>query len=603
MIRRIFYSYLLSIFLCLNLSAFNPIDCAKLFFESEDLDFEQKVILGAAKTVGLFQPITSEFRASLEQAHNDQVAFNFKKPPKLKVRALKAHDLSYTIDNDDATRVQKTIEDLRYFQQVNSTHNIDTLPSDISGVLRGFGYTEGFGRTYLITSVGGAWSRGGHLLKALVPLNLEALTSNEEKKILIVADLILKASSDLEALAHLLSNEELFSRELIAILFNKSQEALNTLQIVKEFIDLAGGSEKIRKMKQKDIDKLTSTITKKAGITPKDFHNLALNAKEQMIETVIKPIIYGAKDSPVAINIIDLKLMVAAVLSAVTKSYYIFDFWTAPNNHDAIRSYIREFKYTHLSKRFSRNEIIDRKIHDAISNYLRASELLHESFLLGYMEIVPPIDRIQTNLLGHVVWQDDKEKAIHNSPGVASIIEYIQKTARAQQLKLRGIDTLLFNNVEVLGGIPREITGYRKIRETNPDVNSTFVFVKTQEGYEGGFAVVCLDDGRILLLEQSQVPEDLANSYSYFNTNTLIIDLDASPSKEIGFEIKENNAVTRVKMNLGDISHVNQTKIILGSITSNYLNFKNYGNYLTNGRSLLEEVDSWVSTLIDSTLK
>ena len=584
MLSKIIYSWLISCFLVLDIFALDYEDCAKLFFQEEGLTPEQILTLGNAKTEGSFKPMSPEKRKIFEEAFLAQRSLGFQKEVQQDIRNLEEEDLAHIIDVS-TPRMKKHIDDLKVLRSINNTHNLDNLPPNIAKILRSFKYNEGFGRTYLITSAGGAWSRGGNQIKALVPLNIADFITDEEKEILLFADKVFKSSKDTDILRTLLSNKESISIEFVMELYGGDQDSLRLIQLIKPIVD-----ESPKSILQKE---LLEKICSRTGVTVERIHNLALYAKQQL-GTKVRPIIEKAQRSPRAINIIDLKLMAVAILSAITHSYYTLDFWTGEHNHQEIRNYIANFKQIYLSKCFSSDPAVNQQIHDALYNYLQASEQLHETFLFGYMELIPPID-IQRSSSDTVVWQD--EGAIRNAPGVNSIIEYLNSTGRIQQLRARGLDTLLFNNLEVLGAIHREIVAHRMVIEADPTVDGTFIFVEKQEGYTGGFAVVDAF-GRKLLLEQSQVSEDIRNNFTYFNANTLTISFDAVPSEEIGFETKEQGAIARVKMNLGDLSHVNKTEIVLGAVIQNYINFKSFDHYINNGKKLINEIDEWTSILV-----
>ncbi len=590
--RRIIYFWLLSCFLSFDLFSLDFKECAKFFLAEEGLNVEQILALGNAKTDGSFDPMSPEKRRIFEKAFLEQRASGFQKSIIEGTRRLEEADLVHTIDMS-TPKIMKHISDLRTLKASNSTNNLSSLPIQISAVLQRYGYNLGFGKTYLFTSAGGAWSRGGNIIKAFVPLNISDFITPKERSILVFADGVFKSGKDTEVLKALLENKDNSDvpSEFVLSLCVGNSDCERMLKDIKKVLDSI-------KAKDKDASKnltykeILMKIQIETGITPEDIRKLVKNVKAQLV-TRTRPIIEKYQFRPKAINIIDLKILTAAIISALTHSYYVLDFWTGEHNHEYIKKYIEDFKNTYMTRTFSSDEQINAGIRMALYNYLQASEQLHETFLFGYMELIPPINYTDSTE-DEVLWIED---AISNAPGVSSIVEYLQSTARIQQLERRGIDSLLFNNLEVLGFIHREIVAYRNVTSKDPSVDGTFIFVPKSPGDTGGFARVDAR-GRKLLLEQSQVPEKDRNDFLFFNTNTLIMRFGANPSTEIGFETKEYGTQARVKMNLGDLSHFNNTEIILGSKEQNYTNFKTFTHYLKDGKDFISGIEEWVCIMV-----
>jgi len=145
---------------------------------------------------------------------------------------------------------------------------------------------------------------------------------------------------------------------------------------------------------------------------------------------------------------------------------------------------------------------------------------------------------------------------------------------------------LVFENIEVVSDMPALYASHLKGK--NP---VSVVLVPQKEGYAGGSPFL-IKKGKgkfnLELLEGSVLPDEFKKGNDFFNSNTIFFSSKVEPVDEIAFELKEQNTIARVKLNMGDITKYNDASGIGGRVGRDqkmveYENFKSYDEYGDNG--------------------
>lgn len=283
-----------------------------------------------------------------------------------------------------------------------------------------------------------------------------------------------------------------------------------------------------------------------------------------------------------AINVLDLKLVNIALLSEKSNSYVHFDIWTSSQTHEAIRSYLSGFKANYKKRVFHADKKSNAQIHSALEKYFAASAKLGETHLFGYQRGLHALDVETGKSISSSV-------AIGEGAGMAKT--YLNESGRAAALSARGVKHWVFQNIEVISDVALEFGAHKAAKSP-----VSVVVVPTKEGYSGGSPYRVQNDGKVSyqLLEASAVPNSMASGNAYFNTNTIYQRASLAPITKIGYELKDNGRVVRLKMNAGDVTLSNSTSLIGGRIGKEYENFKTYGEFRENGLGLVGAVQqSW----------
>ena len=283
-------------------------------------------------------------------------------------------------------------------------------------------------------------------------------------------------------------------------------------------------------------------------------------------------------------NPIDIKLSNVAINSERSNTYIPFDIWTSEQTHDAIRTYLSEFKSGFKKKIFHDDPVHDAKIKNAIQKYLKESDTRGETHVFGFQEGYHALDQAtgapvrETPLIGE---------------GAGMAKDYLEKSGRAAELKRMGKKTWVFENIEVVTDLPLAMGAHSKTRKP-----VSVILVPQKEGYSGGspFLVPKGSGHNLELHEMSALPKAFAEGNEFFNSNTIFQSLELPPPSNIGFEVKTFNGrkVVRVKMNAGDVTLDAPTAGIGGRIGVEYENFKNYKEFGQNGSKLIDTFrDIW----------
>lgn len=294
-----------------------------------------------------------------------------------------------------------------------------------------------------------------------------------------------------------------------------------------------------------------------------------------------------------ALNPIDLKLVNVAINSLATKTKYIyFDIGTSEQTHAGIYKYLEWFKANYKSKKFHPDQKIDQEIKKALSRYLKEDKKRGENHLFGKQEGFFAIDVAKGEYL---------PESASIGKGAGTVVEYYQNSGRSHELKSKGVKHLVFENIEVVTDLP---PFYQAFRESKKSVG--VVVVPQKDNYAGGNPfLIKLEDGswNVELREASVLPKEYASGNSYFNTNTIMFDLEIPPPQSTAFELKEQNRIARVKLNMGDVTFGNKAVAIGGRVGSQfemveYENFKSFKEYGENGSRLISNFQrSWEESL------
>jgi hypothetical protein len=302
-------------------------------------------------------------------------------------------------------------------------------------------------------------------------------------------------------------------------------------------------------------------------------------------EKRMREIILEAKSNTVAINPLEAKLAQVAVLSAVTRRYIHFDVWTSRATHQEIRAALIDFKANYHYKVFVDDRGLNSTIHDMIESYIAASELLNETHLFGYQVEVWPLHPDASN--PQMLFDEAA-----NGEGAGRAYTVINTTGRRDQLKARGVQHWMFQNIEVLS--MDLLAQYGAFLELNKPVG--VIVVPQKDDYTGGFPYVEELDGSSLirLYEGIGVPEQLrvGNPGDYFNTNTIFLSLDLNDVNSLDFEPnkpgRRGGRVTLAKISMALLTHTNLTGLIGDDIGNGYQNFKYLTDYAKDGVATLQ---------------
>ncbi|MBI4403740.1 MAG: hypothetical protein HY537_06250 [Deltaproteobacteria bacterium] len=331
-------------------------------------------------------------------------------------------------------------------------------------------------------------------------------------------------------------------------------------------------SETLGPDRASDLAKL-GLITASKESQPHDYERAA-NAIAGYLEQ--------AKQHPRALNILDLKFANIALLSKEASAYIHFDVWTSEKTHKEIHSTIRWLMSHFSEKIFSPDHLLNEIIHEALRSYFLVSERLGETHVFGYQEGFYGLDPVS----GKSLFNTDR---IGEGAGMAR--PYLDRSGRTAELKRRGVDCMVFQNLEVITDIALEFEAFR--RSEKP---VAVVVVPEQPGYTGGHPYKYLeseDETLNVLLEDSAVPEELLLGHRYFNSNTIYQSLDLAPPTNIGYEPKKNPLPhIRLKMNAGDITHEYPSVWIGGRVWYEFEQVKDFGECVANGPKVIERLES-----------
>lgn len=377
-------------------------------------------------------------------------------------------------------------------------------------------------RLAIITSGAGLWSRGGGQVKAEVPYNLSDVLPTES----------------LARLTHL----------------GKIVKAATT----KEVIELSGKARK----SGESLDAAATRIRKET-------------------EAEIDQIIRQAKISPYTLNAIDMKFVMAAILSQRSGSYLILDIWTSQKTHGQVASYLDWFEANFTQKTFHLDSSVDAYIKGALKDYIAKSHELGETHLFGYQVGIRAFR-------GHS--EEGKfGETVHDSEpigeGAGMLKSYLDKSGRTAQLQRQGRTHFIFENIEVQNDWALIFGAH--LRANRP---TSIVLVPQRPGYSGGNGfVVRKDDGtdNIELHETAVMSRELREGHAYFNTNTIVQALDSPAPTNLDFEVRDNGRIQRAKVNAGDVTKVTPTAAIGGRIGIEYENFKSFEDYVKLGSDFL----------------
>lgn len=323
-------------------------------------------------------------------------------------------------------------------------------------------------------------------------------------------------------------------------------------------------------------------VLKLAGRELKDGENaekIAATLVEDSKRT-LSSLIAKARANPEAITPIDMKLVNVAIQSDRASTYIPFDIWTSEQTHQPISDYLNEFRKTFRSKRFHPDHEVDAKIKMLLGNYLTVSGNRGETHLFGYQ-------------VGYHALDPNSATAVKNTAtigeGAGMAKSYLDESGRTRRLKEMGKSTWVFENIEVVTDLPVAMAAHARSKKP-----VSVILVPEKEGYKGGSPFLIKKEGaaqaNLELHEQSALPPEFASGNEYFNSNTIFQSLDLAPPKNIGFEVKNSGTgkIVRAKMNAGDITQEAPTAGIGGRIGVEYENFKNYGEFGTNGPKLID---------------
>jgi|GEM_PF-4840979 len=301
-------------------------------------------------------------------------------------------------------------------------------------------------------------------------------------------------------------------------------------------------------------------------------------------EKRMREIILEAKSSTVAINPLEAKLAQVAVLSAVTRRYIHFDVWSSRATHNEIQTALVDFKANYHYKVFVDDRELNSVIHDMIERYIAASELLNETHLFGYQVEIWPLHPDATN--PQMLFDEAA-----NGEGAGRAFTVMNATGRRAQLKARGVEHWMFQNIEVLSmDLLAQYGAFLKL-----DKPVGVVVVPEKDGYTGGFPYIeDIDDSSLVrLYEGIGVPKELRSGGpgDYFNTNTIFHSLDLNDVASLDFEPnkpgRRGGRVTLAKISLAHLTHTNLTGLIGDDIGNGYQNFKYLTDYAKDGVATL----------------
>ena len=385
---------------------------------------------------------------------------------------------------------------------------------------------EKVGELHIVTSAAGLWSRGGGMVKAVVPYNIKELTGQQFKLLEYAGDIVAAKT-----------NKDIISLAL------KHGKHLDELQ----------------SMTDEMVDQVAAAIKKEA-------------------QTDIQRILHNIERHPQAITPIDIELINAAINSHLAGKYVSLDFWTSEQTHQKLFEYLGWLKHNIRQKTYHPDPSVDSVIKGLLNKYFRQSEALGETHLFGYQEGLHAIDAVSET-------PQFLSKTATIGKGAGDITAYYLRSGRREELLRMGKKHIVFSNIEVQSDY---LTLYGLMRQEN--LNVGVVLVPQKQGYKGGspFFIREGDEWKFQLREQSVLPKEFAEGNDYFNSNTIFFPITADPIDNIAFEFKEQNTIARVKLNMGDITFENHSTGIAGRVGREnpmveYENFKSYGEYGQNG--------------------
>jgi len=362
---------------------------------------------------------------------------------------------------------------------------------------------------YHFTSGAGLWSRGGGQVKALVPFNLIELIPHRVERLSALSDLV------------------------------NAKSPADVLLITKT-----------------DVPK---------GMTIEEVAAPLVAAAKREIDEILTE----ARENPLAMTPVGMKLVHAAIMSRNAGTFVPFDVWTSAQTHKPIVDYITRFKNTYREVTFHPDPVVQAQVVSSLTDYFAHGS----SHVFGYQEGLPAL-------------RPDTGAPIAGTPligeGAGRAKAYLDHTGRTAELEAMGKRIFSFENIEVLTDWTTVLGAYSEAGKA-----VAVVLVPQKKGYAGGNPFM-VDLKNLVLLEQSALPAELANGNTYFNSNTIVQPLSASASSSLGFEVKNNNTQVRAKNNAGDITHELPTAGIGGRIGVEYENFKTYPDYVRNGSTLID---------------
>ena len=184
-----------------------------------------------------------------------------------------------------------------------------------------------------ITSGAGLWTRGGEVVKALVPYNLAFFCSDQ------VIDHLRFASKILTA-----ENHE-------AVIKLSGHKLAPTEDLAQISVDL-------------------------------------VNRQKRYLQHLMRKIIY----IPEAINPIDVKLVNVAIHSILNRTYIPFDIWTGQATNRAIQEYLSWREVSYGRKIFHPDAQINLKIHTILAKYFKMADTFGDRHLFAYQNSFHAID-------------------------------------------------------------------------------------------------------------------------------------------------------------------------------------------------------------------
>lgn len=250
------------------------------------------------------------WRAHHPEAHRDMFGI-FRSRPSVDltgvdIRKVNPADLETHWTPERATKVAELTE--------KGSQNIDSL--------------------YYVTSGAGLWSRGGNMVKAIVPFNIAKVLSAED------------------------------------------------------FADVNRHAKVI-------AAKTSEATMEAAGVSPNDGESAVQAMERVKLEAKAKldALITKAGEHPDALNAIDLKLATVAMESAAGKTYVPFDIITSEQTHTKIAEYLVWLRRNYQHKKFHADPAVNKKVIEALDRYFALDMEKKETHLVpieaGYHGLHP----------------------------------------------------------------------------------------------------------------------------------------------------------------------------------------------------------------------
>lgn len=382
--------------------------------------------------------------------------------------------------------------------------------------------------------------------------------------------------NNFDELSYVTSGAGLWSRGGGAV---KALVPYNIKDILKgQFKDLKLAGDIVAAKKNSDILKLMGRSNVPADEVDKVAKQIKIEA-QQKIQKFLKLSKYNTK----SVNALDLKLVNVALYSQKTKRGYIpFDIWTSEQTHKDIADYLTWLEDHFREKTFHPDIEVNKDIQNALEEYFKKSSQHNENHLFGYQEGFHAIDVANGRY---------KEDSASIGKGAGAIVEYLKKSGREEKLRKMGIKDVVFENIEVVSDMA-PIYGVFKDSKKKVGV----VLVPQKEGYSGGSPFLIrkeIGEWNLELREMTVLDDQFKEGNQFFNSNTIFYSTDIKTPKSTAFELKNQNTEARVKLNMGDVTFENESIGIGGRVGREnsmveYENFKNYGEYGTNGSWYVE---------------